>query len=233
MFIDPKDIRDPKSLFSLILDSRDEISTYINGRIDHDGGVPSSDEQLSIFCVKLLNEFLINANIFKNESFSGTKGDLLDFFDLLLQGRSHGYVFDLPRLNRLLLPSCFSRELLPYENRIIYRVHERSRRHKDKNYRGDYCYINRNLHIFDFILMNLANNLKKDLSPHYSPELIVEEPDRLYVKTSNSSYESKNLDRINNFLSSPYTSKLIQKFGLKLIFDITKNRTKEFVTSVE
>jgi hypothetical protein len=71
--IDPKDIRDPKSLFSLILDSRDEISTYINGRIDHDGGVPSSDEQLSIFCVKLLNEFLINANIYEDKSFLVTK----------------------------------------------------------------------------------------------------------------------------------------------------------------
>ncbi len=231
--IDSKDIRDPKSLFSLILDNKDEISKYINSRINPNVGVPSSDEQLSIFCAKLLNEFLINANIFEDKSFLGTKENLLDFLDLLLLGRTHGYVFDLPSLNRLLLPSCFSCELLPYENRIIYRVHERSRRHKDKNYHEDYCYINRNLHIFDFILMNLANNLKKDLSPHYSPELIVEEPDRLYIKTSNSSYESKNLDRINNFLFSRYASKLIQKFGLKLIFDITKNRTKEFVTSVE
>ena len=238
--IDPKDIRDPKSLISKIFDGKDEISEYINGKIDRERGVPSSGEQLSIYCAKLLNEFLINANIYEDKSFCEARDELLGYIGigLSLRGYPHGYVLDLPRLNRVFLLYAIKDELCSSENPIIFRERRPTSRPKPKkepksNYNELSCCINENLHIFDFILMNLANILKNDLSPHYGPELIAEEPNRLYIKTKYVSYESKNLDRINNFLSSQYTIKLIQKFGLKLIFDITKNRTKEFVPSIE
>jgi hypothetical protein len=49
--IDPKDVRDPKSLISKIRDGRDEISEYTNGKIDPDCGVPSSGKQLSMVII--------------------------------------------------------------------------------------------------------------------------------------------------------------------------------------
>jgi hypothetical protein len=234
--IDPEDIRDPKSLFSKIRNGNDEISEYIKKKIDLEGIVPVESEHLSIYCARLLNEFILNANIYNDISFCRVKKEYLDDYGNIVQSLySRGRPISLPCLNISVLHNIFIEELCKSSRPIIFRMHRFTSRPEltDSNYDEQPCFINENLHVFDFIVMNLANILKRDLFPLHSPKLIAVESDKLYIETSYGSNECKNLNRMNDFLSSRYTLKLIQKFGLKLIFDITKNRTKEFVPSID
>jgi len=197
-----------------------------------------TDEQLSIDCAKSLNDFVFNVNTYKDKSFSASKRKIIEKFDVAIDVYySQGKALGFPILNSSLLLIIFKAEIAKSNSPIISRVRQPASRPllEESNYDEKRCYINKNLHIFDFITMNLANLLKNDLSPSYSPVFIATEPDRLYIETSyaNGSFESKNLDRMNQFLSSRYTLNLIEKFGPKLIFDITRNRIREFVPLFE
>jgi len=54
--IDPLDIRDPKSLIFKIFEGKDEISECLIKKIDQWDEIPTDDEQISIYCAKLLND---------------------------------------------------------------------------------------------------------------------------------------------------------------------------------
>jgi hypothetical protein len=173
--IDPQDISNPKSLISKILSGKDEICEYIKHLNYPQDFASITDEQLSIYCAKSLNDFVFSVNTYDDKSFSATKRKIIDNFDAAIDVYySHGKVLGFPILNRSLLSIIFKGEIAKSNSPILYRVRQPTSRPllEESNRDEKRCYINKNLHIFDFITMNLANLLKKDLSPSYSPVFI-------------------------------------------------------------
>jgi hypothetical protein len=177
---------------------------------------------------------LIKLNIFEEASFGDVREDLLRTFDHFLWGDTSTYILDHRRLNRILLEQEFPCELSNVDNRIISKGAPRSTRNLNSIHPNQLelpYYINENLHVFDFIIISLANKLERNMPRYHGPILTAEEPGNLTIKTSYEGCKNKYLDCINEFLSSKYTFNLIEKFGLELIFGMVRIRLEGFVGS--
>jgi hypothetical protein len=225
------DVNDSMNLGKRLEESKDPLSCYIRDRLG-----PNHESILRIcalyspICVKMLNELLIDPDLFRDDRF-----EHIELGEKMQKIVHNNLIGKDQQINRLLFEIAYPEDLQKSDTPIIYKGQMR----KTTNLKSCHpnqleipYYIKPNLHVFNFILKNFYSSLEYCLDSR-DWALIEERKLELMDLTESLLLEKKFRDKYHDrlklisafdntkkFLFSKYTTHLFELFDTPKVMDI-------------